>query len=760
MVARLGLGMIALRTLTTVTAVLGATLLSGCAADSERGGTDDNLSSVAQELTCVNISRTGSPITVSDALIVGNPLDPTKQNANYGTLSSFTAGTLGVATLGSLVRFDLATVPAGATITSATLSLRKAVSLGNGTVSFYRVTAPWSENTVTWSSFSNAFDASQTVASFDAGSIPDGSPTQIDVLPVVQSWYSGALPNYGFYLSQPTGRTQFGSSEASFGSRPTLQVCYAPGTCSDGVQNGTETGIDCGGLCAPCQDLCIGVVCQPSDACHIAGACNPQTGACSNPIAPFGTACDDGDACTLGDSCSAGLCLPTSAVTCAASDQCHAAGTCDSSTGVCSNPPLPDATPCNDGDACTQTDSCQAGVCVGQNPVVCPASDQCHGEGVCNSVTGACSNPALPDGTLCNDGSLCATNDACQAGICVGTPVVCAASDSCHLAGVCDLATGQCSNPLAPEGSACSDGNSCSGGDACIVGACTGSTAPRAALTGAQVVGGGDPDGTGTANLTLNLATNQICWTLSWANIVNPNAARIHVGAPGVNGPVFVSLSATPSGCVFTSSVNAFQLATSASAFYINLSNSAYPGGALRGQLTTSLVDATPCDDANACTSGETCESGLCKGSSAPTATMNGAQEVGGGDPDGTGTAAITLNSATNQVCWTLSWTNIGAPTGAHIHTGAVGVSGPIFIGLNPTPSGCVSTTAANIQAVRANPSGFYVNLHDASFPAGAIRGQLTNAVFDGSACDDGDVCTTPDLCSAGVCLSGADTCG
>ena len=58
MVARLGLGMIALRTLTTVTAVLGATLLSGCAADSEPGRTDENLSSAAQELTCVNIPRT------------------------------------------------------------------------------------------------------------------------------------------------------------------------------------------------------------------------------------------------------------------------------------------------------------------------------------------------------------------------------------------------------------------------------------------------------------------------------------------------------------------------------------------------------------------------------------------------------------------------------------------------------------------------------------------------------------------------------
>ena len=610
--ARLGLGVTASRIVSTATLALGALLLNGCTGDSDPRGAEEYLGSSAQELTCVSITRTGNLTTVSDALLVGNPLDPTKQNANFGTISSFTAGTLGIATLGSLVRFDLSIVPAGAAITSATLNLRKAVSLGGGTVSFYPVTAPWGENTVTWSSFASAFDGSQAVALFDTTSIPDGALTQLDVLPIVQSWYSGVTPNHGFYLSQPTGRTQFGSSEASFGSRPTLQVCYAPGTCADGVQNGTETGIDCGGLCAPCQDLCLGVVCQASDTCHLAGVCNSQTGTCSNPIAPFGTACDDGDACTLGESCSAGLCLPASTVTCAAADQCHAAGTCGSSTGVCSNPALPDATACDDGDACTQTDTCQAGVCVGQNPIVCPASDQCHGEGACDSATGACSNPALPDGSLCNDGSLCATNDVCQSGVCVGIPVLCMPSDGCHLSGICDGATGLCSNPLAPEGTACSDGNACSGGDACIVGACTGSTAPRAALTGAQVVGGGDSDGTGTANLTLNLTTNQICWTFSWANIVNPSAARIHVGAPGANGPVFVPLSGAASGCVFTSSVNVYQLATAPSAFYINFSNGAFPGGAIRGQLTASVVNGTSCEDGDACTTADVCSAGVC----------------------------------------------------------------------------------------------------------------------------------------------------
>jgi hypothetical protein len=50
------------------------------------------------------------------------------------------------------------------------------------------------------------------------------------------------------------------------------------------------------------------VTCVPLDACHIAGTCNPLTGQCSNPVAPNGTACSDGNACTQPDTCQGGVC--------------------------------------------------------------------------------------------------------------------------------------------------------------------------------------------------------------------------------------------------------------------------------------------------------------------------------------------------------------------------------------------------------------------------------------------------------------------
>src|SRR5207253_1077321 len=135
-------------------------------------------------------------------------------------------------------------------------------------------------------------------------------------------------------------------------------------------------------------------------------------------------------------------------------------GVCNPSTGLCSNPAKPDGSACNDTSACTQTDTCQGGACTGTNPVTCTAQDQCHVAGTCNPATGLCSNPAAPDGTACNDGDACTHIDACHGGICTGTnPVTCPASDQCHDAGTCDAQTGTCSNPAKSDGAACDDGD-------------------------------------------------------------------------------------------------------------------------------------------------------------------------------------------------------------------------------------------------------------------------------------------------------------
>jgi len=106
-------------------------------------------------------------------------------------------------------------------------------------------------------------------------------------------------------------------------------------------------------------------------------------------------------------------------------------------------------------------------------------------------------------------------------------------------------------------------------------------------------------------------------------------------------------------------------------------------------------------------------------------AELSGAAEVPPADPDGSGTAFITLNQGQGRVCWELTWSNIGAPLAAHIHVAPAGVNGPIVVPLEPIAGGCISADSDLIKAIRQNSEGYYVNIHNEEFPGGAIRGQL-----------------------------------
>jgi hypothetical protein len=109
---------------------------------------------------------------------------------------------------------------------------------------------------------------------------------------------------------------------------------------------------------------------------------------------------------------------------------------------------------------------------------------------------------------------------------------------------------------------------------------------------------------------------------------------------------------------------------------------------------------------------------------------MTGAAErPGPGDPDGAGTATFRVNAGQGRVCYTLSVSNIDPATAAHIHRAPPTAAGPVVVGLTaPTSgssSGCADVERALAQELIRNPGAFYVNVHNAAFPAGAIRGQL-----------------------------------
>ncbi|HET6468425.1 MAG TPA: CHRD domain-containing protein, partial [Geminicoccaceae bacterium] len=111
-------------------------------------------------------------------------------------------------------------------------------------------------------------------------------------------------------------------------------------------------------------------------------------------------------------------------------------------------------------------------------------------------------------------------------------------------------------------------------------------------------------------------------------------------------------------------------------------------------------------------------------------AFLSGAEEVPGpGDPDGSGEAFLTFNPGRGQICYQLTASDIAPATAAHIHIGAAGIAGPVVVPLVPPTGGsssdCAPADRDLIRAIMRNFEGYYVNVHNADFPAGAIRGQL-----------------------------------
>lgn len=110
--------------------------------------------------------------------------------------------------------------------------------------------------------------------------------------------------------------------------------------------------------------------------------------------------------------------------------------------------------------------------------------------------------------------------------------------------------------------------------------------------------------------------------------------------------------------------------------------------------------------------------------------TLSGATEVPGPGMDGAmGQASVAVYPATGYVCWSLSVTGAGTPNGAHIHKGAAGAAGGVAVPLEAPGAGmsqgCKQVDKAVAADIAANPAGYYVNVHNAEFPKGALRGQL-----------------------------------
>lgn len=110
--------------------------------------------------------------------------------------------------------------------------------------------------------------------------------------------------------------------------------------------------------------------------------------------------------------------------------------------------------------------------------------------------------------------------------------------------------------------------------------------------------------------------------------------------------------------------------------------------------------------------------------------TLTGANEPGGGDPDGFGTAEVSVSDRLDQVCYDINNVRgLSDVTAAHIHRGAAGDNGPPVLTLSRANEGgfkgCEKAPEWLQDAIKSGFRDYYVNIHTTEYPNGAIRGQL-----------------------------------
>jgi len=114
-------------------------------------------------------------------------------------------------------------------------------------------------------------------------------------------------------------------------------------------------------------------------------------------------------------------------------------------------------------------------------------------------------------------------------------------------------------------------------------------------------------------------------------------------------------------------------------------------------------------------------------------ATLTGAAEKPTpGDPKGSGTAVLRVHTAMKTVCYELQVKGIAPATGAHIHQAPPTESSPPVAelktpGADGKSSGCMEAGPMLLRGLTETPSAYYVNVHNAQYKGGAVRGQLGN---------------------------------
>jgi hypothetical protein len=151
-------------------------------------------------------------------------------STNYGGDSTLKVDSKSGANARALVRFGLPALPAGCTVTGATLRLNAASAVTGRTLQAVPVTGAWAENSVTW--------ATQPATGGTAATTTAGSGyRQWTVTQQVLAQYSGA--NHGFLVRDAAesggGHLQGFRSREDSSNRPQLVITFGPAPAPGGT---------------------------------------------------------------------------------------------------------------------------------------------------------------------------------------------------------------------------------------------------------------------------------------------------------------------------------------------------------------------------------------------------------------------------------------------------------------------------------------------------------------------------------------------
>lgn len=248
-----------------------------------------------------------------------------------------------------------------------------------------------------------------------------------------------------------------------------------------------------------------------------------------------------------------------------------------------------------------------------------------------------------------------------------------------------------------------------------------------ATLGGSHEVPSVATSASGTGAFTLNAARTELRYRVTYQGLSGTLSAggHFHTGRPGSTGPV-VKAIASPGGAASATITGAWKsddatqpltkaLVESllAGKVYVNFHTTANPGGEIRGEveLGTALHFEASLDGAQA-----------------------GVNTTAGG------TGAFVLNPERNEIRWQVTYRGLSGTlaAGGHVHSGALGISGPVVRTLaapgDPASAtvkgswkskdGTQPLTPALVDSLIAGR--LYVNFHTSANPENEIRGQLT----------------------------------